>query len=164
MRLPLAACLVSIVFAGACVAPDAPAADTAVDTDTDDTSADTDTDTDTDDTDTDDTAGTELSWVDDVFQPYLEESCAGCHQDPGYIHPPISTDLSHLVNAGSGADGMPYITPGSLEESFLWYKITDRQDEVVGGGERMPPPPDNEPLSADAIAAVEAWILSGAAL
>ncbi|MDP2312007.1 MAG: hypothetical protein Q8P41_03815 [Pseudomonadota bacterium] len=116
--------------------------------------ADTDTDTDTD--------GSSLSYVDDVYLPFLKENCGECHVEDSYVHPPITADASHLVGVPAGRDGMAYVTPGSLETSFLWFKVNDRQDEIVDDGTRMPPPPE-VPLPDPALAAIEAWIEDGAA-
>lgn len=142
------------IWLSACVATEE-VADTGTESDT---AADTDdTDVDTDDTDTEESP----SYLTDVYRPFLEESCGGCHVEAGYIHPPITDDPSHLIGTAS-VDGMVYVSPGSLEDSFLWYKITNRQAEVSEGGTRMPPPPEDA-LSARAVAAIEAWILGGAA-
>lgn len=147
MRLALSALLLA-----AC-ASDETVEDTATfeaDADTDaDSDADTDADTDADGP----------SYLTTVYTPYLEESCGGCHLENGYIHPPITSDPSSLVGA-EAFSGLIYVTPGDPASSLLWLKVNDEQPR--GNGERMPPPDDAEALSADALAAIEAWIEGGA--
>lgn len=141
--------LLATLTMGACVSPEGtPNDDTAEQAPADDTAAWVDT-------------GGQLSYVDDIYHPFLEETCGGCHLAVGYTHPPITADPAHLVGAPS-TNGMAYVTPGDPEESFLWYKVSGRQEEVDQGGARMPPY-GQAPLPADALPAIEAWIRSGAA-
>lgn len=137
----------------ACIAPEEVDSDTSAASDTS-VASDTDTDTDT---------AVPLSWAADVYRPFFAESCGGCHREGTFFTPYITEDPSRLISGRSlYGEGMSYVTPGSLEESFLWYKVTDRTGEFASGGTRMPPPPAAA-LTSEAIAAVEAWILGGAA-
>jgi hypothetical protein len=103
-----------------------------------------------------------VSWRDDVYDPWLHDACGDCHIADGYIHPPITGDASPLVGVASTA-GMPYVTAGDHEQSFLWYKVNDRQGEVAETGTRMPPPDSGkDPLGDEALAALKAWIDGGA--
>ncbi|MDP2310901.1 MAG: hypothetical protein Q8P18_33085 [Pseudomonadota bacterium] len=113
------------------------------------------------DTDTDTDPDAAPSYLVDVYRPFLEESCGGCHRETGYLRPPITEDPSHLIGARS-LGGMVYVTPGSPEDSLLWVKVADREGAGVYGGTTMPPP-DEGPLTAAALAAIEAWIAGGAA-
>jgi hypothetical protein len=57
---------------------------------------------------------------------------------------------------------LPQITPGSVEQSYLWHKNegTHRTDAVGGAGSRMPL--GLPPISTEQRALLEAWILAGA--
>jgi hypothetical protein len=55
--------------------------------------------------------------------------------------------------------GLPIVTPGDPEESYLWLKVEGRQDEVGGAGSAMPL---GRALSDADAETLENWILNGA--
>lgn len=59
-----------------------------------------------------------------------------------------------IVN-GSSTNGQTYIVPGSPETSYLYSRVMG-----LGGEARMPF--NEDPLSDEALATIEAWILDGA--
>jgi hypothetical protein len=121
------------------------------DTDADadaDTDADTDTDTDTDG----------ILWSD--VAPILAEACAPCHVDAIRPSGGLSVDRAEdLVGVIDPETALAYVEPGDVERSYLWLKLTDRQDEVPGGGGAAMP---STPLPADALAQIRRWIEEGA--
>ncbi|RMG99260.1 MAG: hypothetical protein D6705_03690 [Deltaproteobacteria bacterium] len=84
------------------------------------------------------------------------EDCSMCHSG-GDEGDPAALDLSgppsSLLGVRSAVNGRPLVVPGKPDESYLLAKI--RGDEGIDG-ERMPI--GDDPLSDEAIAAVEAWI------
>ncbi|MCB9675306.1 MAG: hypothetical protein H6737_09335 [Alphaproteobacteria bacterium] len=116
--------------------------------------------TDTDpvvDTDTD--VPLQPVWRDGV-QAMFAVRCAPCHTGYDFGGVQVNT-RGDLVDVPSST-GMAYITPGSLEDSYVWHKIEDTHHEVGGDGERMPL--DTAPLDADETALLSDWILAGAPL
>lgn len=94
-------------------------------------------------------------------------SCGGgsCHLG-GEVGGGLALDndgelLARLTEPSIGSL-LPQVTPGSLEESYLWHKCegTHRSDAVGGAGSRMPL--GLPPLSPEQRALLEAWILAGA--
>ena len=94
--------------------------------------------------------------------PILQARC-GCHASGS---PSAGLDLrpdaayDSLVGVPSSSS-LPYVTPGSAEDSYLVHKMLGTQLEVVGGGGgRMPPGAGVIPEGE--IDAVIAWIDDGA--
>jgi hypothetical protein len=58
-----------------------------------------------------------------------------------------------------GADAR-YIVPGSLDESYIWRKLTDAT--VCGDFRVMPPPEEGFEMTPEQVDVLEAWILAGA--
>jgi hypothetical protein len=58
-----------------------------------------------------------------------------------------------------GADAR-YIAPGSLEQSYIWGKLTD--GTICGDFRVMPPPEEGFEITDEQVALLEAWILAGA--
>ncbi len=54
---------------------------------------------------------------------------------------------------------MPRVTPGNLEESYLWQKLNDTHESVGGSGNWMP---IGNPLDERRLAIVRRWIEGGA--
>lgn len=82
----------------------------------------------------------------------LQEHCVRCHGQRSLGGFQLN-DRESLLTGGNS--GLPGVTPGSLEESELWRRITT-QDEV----ERMPP--HGEGLEPEHIANLKDWIANGA--
>ena len=94
--------------------------------------------------------------------PIWSRSCgAGCHTEGTASG---GLDLSQPLDALLGTDavavpGIPIVTPGEPEESYLWLKVEGRQDEVGGAGSAMPL---GRALSDADAETLENWILNGA--
>ncbi len=108
---------------------------------------------------------------DEDIQPLFTTRCFGgtCHNiaAPGgtlNLSPEGATDpYEELTTRSHALSGMPYVTAGNPQLSYLWRKLegthTDDDLENVGGGGRMP---IGAPLDDDSMALIEAWITSGA--
>ena len=161
VRCALAALAVSACSGDKDVADDTAETGAPGDADTDaDSDSDTDADTDADsDSDTD--VDTSATWATDVA-PILEVRCAGCH-----FEPPVApsggfelVDRSSIVDVASDqVPGLPYVTPGDPDASYLWHKINGTQASVGGTGGAMPL---SASLPASELATIEGWILGGA--
>lgn len=82
------------------------------------------------------------------IEPIINTNCAmpGCHD---------ATSQEEGVDLSSYWGVLEIVKPGSPENSKLIEVITS-------GGEELMPPSPNQPLSADQIALIEAWIREGA--
>ncbi|MEQ1570171.1 MAG: c-type cytochrome [Myxococcota bacterium] len=94
-------------------------------------------------------------WEDLAAQ--LEQDCGACHLD-GFESGGFALDGApeSLLDAPSRA-GMPYVTPGEPDDSYLLHKLAGTHEEVGGFGARMPIGP---PWSDTDLAAVDEWIRS----
>lgn len=102
-----------------------------------------------------------------VFDPI----CSSCHsgnRPPGNLRLGRRIDAAELrdalVNRPSSATGVPYVTPGSTANSFLFRKVEGTHGAlscptVRGCGFRMPP---SGPLPADRLELLRRWIETGA--
>ena len=109
-----------------------------------------------------------------MLEPVIEARCfgAGCHDDdaPGSagglnLSPDGADDpYTNLTTRMHGFSGMPYVTVGELQDSYLWRKLEgthlDDDLEGLGSGGRMPLAQD--PLSAGEMGLFRDWILTGA--
>ena len=95
-----------------------------------------------------------------VQQQVLDVSCAlsGCHADAEYPNLSASHAFFSLIGGPSSVDGVPLVTPGDPEASYLMTKITGGRGML---GARMPA--SRAPLDSTRIALVRAWIAQGAA-
>jgi hypothetical protein len=88
------------------------------------------------------------------IKPLLSHKCGACHgalkQQAG-----LRLDSGALIRKGS--DDGPVIVPGKAVESLLIEKVTSEDVD-----ERMPPEGEGEPLNAEQIALLSAWINAGA--
>ena len=84
-------------------------------------------------------------------QAIFEESCTFCHDSSSDLN---LEDASALVGAPS-TTGMPLVNPGNPNESYLYLKMVGAEGIE---GESMPL--GDDPLPADHLAAVQAWIAS----
>lgn len=97
------------------------------------------------------------------IQPKIDEAC-NCHQSTPILMAPFGLKngeaYGNLVGAPSQQlPTMKRVTPGSLNDSYLWHKINNTQLEVGGSGLAMP---SNIPLSAEEIDLFARWIATGA--
>lgn len=65
---------------------------------------------------------------------------------------------AELVGVRSSCAGLPLVTPGNEDESYLMNKLLDVD---ICSGTQMPK--QGEPLSTAEIAVIRSWICSGAA-
>jgi hypothetical protein len=97
-----------------------------------------------------------------TVQPLFDRAC-NCHQSEPLMAPfslKAAGAYEAMVNVPSmQLPTMNLVTPGKLNDSYLWHKIDGTQLEVGGMGGRMPL---TIPLSADEQAIVEQWIVAGA--
>ncbi len=86
-------------------------------------------------------------------KPLLSRRCIACH---GALKKNAGLRLDTAANIRTGGDGGPAVVAGKSSESLLI-------DAVTGGEDwRMPPAGEGEPLSAEEIARLKAWIDAGA--
>lgn len=85
-----------------------------------------------------------------AIAPLLVRSCLGCHngsEASGRL------DLTRRETLLAGGDGGQAVVPGAADESYLL-------DRVAAG--EMPPPGKAAPLTPEHVAALKAWVSSGA--
>lgn len=108
--------------------------------------------------------GENVTWAGFVL-PLLQANCGGCH---GGASPLGNFDVlsdglyERLLGNSAAVPGMPFVTPGSLENSYLWLKLTGGPGVV---GLVMPLDSSNTPLplSQALLDDVATWITNGAA-
>ena len=101
-----------------------------------------------------------ISYARDV-QPLFAASCSAgrCHGGLSNKRIDLSADASYatLIRGRSRLDpNLRLVVPGEPGTSLLWLKLTGKPP--VG----KPMPPKGKPLEPEALAVIEAWILSGA--
>lgn len=107
--------------------------------------------------------GENVTWSGFVL-PLLQANCGGCHggASPLANFDVMSEGLYERLLGNSPVSSMPFITPGALENSYLWLKLTGGAGIA---GLVMPldsanmPLPLSQPLLDD----VATWITNGAA-
>ena len=109
-------------------------------------------------------AGTDVGFETTV-QPLLNLAC-NCHQSEPILMAPFSLKAGEAYGNLVGVKSMQLTTmdlvsPGNLNDSYLWHKVNDTQAEVGGEGLIMPP---TIPLNADELLILERWIAAGAPL
>ncbi len=100
-------------------------------------------------------ASAEVDFARDI-QPILNESCVECH---GGVKAAgnISFIYEESVINFEGKSGYTVVTPGDVEESEIYFRITTDDED-----DRMPPPDEHESLTADEVALIKRWIEEGA--
>lgn len=93
----------------------------------------------------------------------LSQKCTGCHREGNGERYDL-TSYAALINAGVEGD-MPAVTPGSLEDSYLWemvaWNATADPDSDLSG-EPMMPEDKHEWLTAGQLEQIKRWIMRGA--
>lgn len=105
--------------------------------------------------------GEGVTWLGRV-KPVLESSCGGCH---GGANPAAGFDVlaeglyGRLLEARE--QGLPLVTAGDSEQSYLWRKLTGAAGIV---GQQMPLNAQGQPnpLSAGVLGDIQVWIERGA--
>lgn len=105
---------------------------------------------------------TKISFSKDI-QPIFTKSCAipDCHSVKSHKVPKgmiLSEGMAYQNIVNVKSKEMPRamrVTPGDLNKSYLYDKITGNQDD----GDRMPP---KKSLAKENIELIKAWILAGA--
>ena len=100
-----------------------------------------------------------ITYTDDIA-PILDTRCVACHYGGGASGGVNFDTYEELFQPSVDVPGIQLITPGSLEESYLYQKVNGTPGDVGGGGSQMPL--SGGPLSADQIDLIGAWILGGA--
>jgi hypothetical protein len=101
------------------------------------------------------------SFADHVW-PIFDASCS-CHKDAngaGQLRMKVDDAYINLVEVP--AEQLPMmmlVQPGAPEQSYLWQKLNDTQQDVGGEGKRMPSSGLLEEAELDLI---ELWIVAGA--
>lgn len=88
------------------------------------------------------------------IKPLLASRCVTCH---GALEQKGGLRLDTVFRMKSGGDSGPAIIPGRSGESPLWQRSAGH-----GGGRKMPPKGEGEPISPADLAKLEAWIAAGA--
>lgn len=90
------------------------------------------------------------------IRPILAAHCFDCH---GFDAKQRKADLRLDTAEGASADhdGVVAVTPGDLNASELWNRVTSEDPEVV-----MPPPSSKKTLTADQKDKLKRWIEQGA--
>ena len=103
---------------------------------------------------------------DEDIQPIWTQRCVVYCHSVGANGPAGELDLEAglayeaLVGQPSIQADMLLVSPGSLDESYLWHKLVDSHLEVGGSGVQMPK--DGVPLDEETLARIETWLLIGA--
>jgi mono/diheme cytochrome c family protein len=87
------------------------------------------------------------------IKPLLQARCYACH---GALKQQAGLRLDTAASIIRGGESGPAIARGDAEKSLLVAKVSAK------GEERMPPESEGEPLSAEQIALLRAWITAGA--
>src|SRR4051812_40507574 len=86
-------------------------------------------------------------------KPILTRRCVACH---GALKKKSGLRLDTAARIRAGGDSGPAIVAGQASESLLIEAVTEGEDW------RMPPEGEGEPLSAEEIGRLKAWIDAGA--
>ena len=101
------------------------------------------------------TASAEIDFARDI-QPILNENCIECH---GGVK--ASGNLSFIYEESvinfEGKSGYTVVTPGDLEESEMYFRVTTDDED-----DQMPPREDHKALSEEQTKLIKQWIEQGA--
>jgi hypothetical protein len=103
-----------------------------------------------------------VSFAKDVA-PILKTRCVMCHltgQEPGNMKLVPKAAHASLVGVKATETSLNRVEPGKPEQSYLVRKIEGTHVAAGGSGERMPM--GGDPLPAEQIATIRAWIEQGA--
>lgn len=103
-----------------------------------------------------------------IEREIFEMRCLPCHRGPGGLQGvALSAGFAYdsLVEEDAFSAPMKLVTPYSVEESYLIYKLEGTHLEVGGGGGRMPPgagTSDAPSVPSDEMLRIKTWIVDGA--
>lgn len=100
----------------------------------------------------------DVSFSQDI-QVIFNLNCVVCHQGispSGGLNLEPDEAYQNLVNVYSMQSSLELVSPGSSENSYLWYKLTGTQRDVGGNGIRMPY--NSPPLQQDKLDLIKKWI------
>jgi hypothetical protein len=107
-----------------------------------------------------DTAGAPSFMID--IWPIFDDRCS-CHQDSngaGKLRLAMEDAYTNMIDMPSHqAPMLMLVKPGSAEDSYLWHKLNDTQDDVGGSGKKMPP---GGKLKMPQLELIQQWIDGGA--
>lgn len=95
--------------------------------------------------------------------PLFQRQCVACHMtgdEQGGLGLMPKIAYASLVGKAALQGGMPRVTPGDPERSYLLHKLRGTHLDQGGSGGRMPL--GLEPLSPEDIGKLQAWIKAGA--
>lgn len=107
-------------------------------------------------------APTPVRFASDIA-PILKTRCATCHmtgQEAGNMALYPAAAHASLVGVKATAAGLTRVVPGKPDDSYLLMKLEGTHLARGGKGVRMPVGAD--PLPAEQIAKIRAWIAAGA--
>ena len=92
------------------------------------------------------------------IQPILAERCVSCH-GPDLARAKVSVaSYQELMKSKTKSGRQPLVTPGNLEESWLYTLCSTVQPQY-----RMPPDTSHKvPLPKEELALLQSWIMQGA--
>lgn len=96
------------------------------------------------------------------IQPIFDANCVACHLAEGpeaALNLEPGTAYRELIGQQSVQTGMPLVSPGNPQASYLMKKLTGAHIAAGGTGAAMPP---LAPLSPATIQVISAWITGGA--
>lgn len=98
-----------------------------------------------------------------AVMPLVDEACR-CHQTEPILMAPFSLARGEAYDALVGVasidvPSMVRVAPGSLNQSYLWHKVSGTHLEVMGKGQIMPP---TVPLTQQERDVFGRWIAAGA--
>ena len=98
----------------------------------------------------------QLEFFETKVRPIFAEHCYKCHSaESGKSKGSLTLDTREALRAGGGTG--PAIVAGEPEKSLLIEAVRYRNEDL-----QMPPPDEGGKLSAEKIAALEAWVKMGA--
>jgi hypothetical protein len=96
------------------------------------------------------------------IQPIFDANCVVCHQAAGAsggLNLEEGAAYRSIVSLKSHESGLPLITPGKPEDSYLIRKLEGTHVQVGGSGEQMPA---TGPLDGALIGLIRNWVKAGA--
>jgi hypothetical protein len=98
-------------------------------------------------------ADAELAVYNETIRPLLATRCFSCH---GGLRQEAGLRLDTVPLMVAGGESGPAVSRAAPEESLLLMRVQETDPAA-----RMPPEGEGEPLSAEQVAAVRAWIAAG---